>query len=86
YAWAPIGDCVHCHDYFVCGTRYSILPAISLDGVLHLDIMAHSCTSVEFQKYIDVLLDEMNLYPPHNSVLIMDNTSTHHFEGLRGLT
>ncbi|KAF8237657.1 hypothetical protein L208DRAFT_1246054, partial [Tricholoma matsutake] len=63
-----------------------ILPAISLDSVLHLNIMACSWTLVEFQKYIDVLLDEMNLYPLCNSVLIMDNTSTHHFEGLHDLT
>ena len=45
--------------------------------------MTRSWTSEEFRKYIDVLLDEMNPYPLRNSVLIMDNASTHHFEGLR---
>jgi hypothetical protein len=64
-------------------SRYSILPAISLDGVLHLDIMTRSWTSVEFRKYIDTLLDQMNPFPQRNSVLIMDNATTHHFEGLR---
>jgi hypothetical protein len=63
--------------------RYSILPAISLDGILHLDIMSRSWTAEEFRKYIDVLLDQMNPYPLRNSVLIMDNASAHHFEGLR---
>jgi len=83
YAWAPTGDRARRHDYFVRGTRYSILPAISLDGVLHLDIITHSWTAEEFRKYIDILLDQMNPYPLRNSVLIMDNASTHHFEGLR---
>jgi hypothetical protein len=63
--------------------RYSILPAISLDGVLHLDILTRSWTTEEFRKFIDALLDSMNPYPQKNSVLIMDNASTHHFDGLR---
>lgn len=63
--------------------RYSILPAISLDGFLHLDILTRSWTSEEFRKYVDVLLDNMNQYPQKNSVLVMDNASAHHFEGLR---
>lgn len=63
--------------------RYSILPAISLEGVLHLDIIAGAWTAVEFRKYVEVLQDQMNPYPQRNSVLIMDNASIHHFEGLR---
>lgn len=43
--------------------RYSILPAISLDGVLHLDIMTKSWNLVEFCQYIEVLLDNMNPFP-----------------------
>ena len=63
--------------------RYSILPAISLDGVLHLDILTRSWTGAEFERYLDVLLERMNPFPLPNSVLIMDNASTHHFEGIR---
>lgn len=63
--------------------RYSILPAISLDGVLHLDIITCAWTAEEFRRYIEVLLDQMNPYPLRNSVLIMDNASIHHFEGLQ---
>ncbi|KAI0365359.1 hypothetical protein BV20DRAFT_766922, partial [Pilatotrama ljubarskyi] len=65
--------------------RYSILPAISLDGVLHLDIITRSWTATEFEKYIDLLLDVMNPWPQRNSVLVMDNASVHHFEGLRDI-
>ncbi|KAJ3871426.1 hypothetical protein F5051DRAFT_340907, partial [Lentinula edodes] len=39
----------------------------------------------EFRNYVEVLLDNMNPYPGQNSVLIMDNSSVHHFEGLREL-
>ncbi|KAH9887619.1 hypothetical protein C8Q73DRAFT_656586, partial [Cubamyces lactineus] len=63
--------------------RYSILPAISLDGVLHLDILTHSWNATEFEKFIDVPLDNMNPWPQKNSVLVMNNASIHHFEGLR---
>lgn len=63
--------------------RYSILPAISLDGVLHLDILTCAWTAEEFQTYIGALLDRMNPYPQKNSVLVMDNVSLHHFDGLR---
>ncbi|KAJ6479790.1 hypothetical protein C8R45DRAFT_795940, partial [Mycena sanguinolenta] len=34
------------------GFRYSVLPAISLDGVLHLDIITRSWTAEEFEQYI----------------------------------
>ncbi|KAJ8461838.1 hypothetical protein ONZ45_g18152 [Pleurotus djamor] len=82
-AWAPIGTRARRHDFFVRGTRYSVLPAISLDGVLHLDIISRSWTAEEFRKYIDCLLNVMNPFPQRNSVLIMDNASTHHFDGIR---
>lgn len=63
--------------------RYSILPAISLDGVLHLDIITRSWTAEEFRSFVDILLDKMNPYPQKNSVLVLDNASTHHFDDLR---
>lgn len=65
--------------------RYSILPAISLDGVLHLDILTRSWTADEFPPFVEVLLGQMNPYPQKNSVLVLDNASAHHFDDLRGL-
>jgi hypothetical protein len=63
--------------------RYSILPAISLDGVLHIDIITRSWTAEDFHSFVDVLLDQMNPYPQKNSVLVLDNASAHHFDDLR---
>ena len=70
------------NSYVESTLRYSILPAISLDGVLHLDILTQSWTADEFCPFIEVLLGQMNPYPQNNSVLVLDNASVHHFDGL----
>ncbi|KZP12537.1 hypothetical protein FIBSPDRAFT_754756 [Athelia psychrophila] len=85
YAWAASSCRAYQWDFFVCGQRFSILPAISLDGVLHLDILTCSWTEDTFTQYVEVLLTCMNPYPLKNSMLVMDNMSQHHFEGLRDI-
>ncbi|KDQ05476.1 hypothetical protein BOTBODRAFT_122765, partial [Botryobasidium botryosum FD-172 SS1] len=54
-----------------------ILPALSLDGVLHLDIQQRSYTTTLFNRFIDGLLDNMNPFPGRNSVVVLDNCSIH---------
>ena len=44
----------HCHG------GYSILPALSLDGILTVDIIEGSFTTARFARFIDGLLDHMN--------------------------
>ena len=61
-------------DYWA---RYSILPALSLDGILSVDIVEGSFNKVRFACFIDGLLDQMNPYPLPNSVIIMDNCRIH---------
>ena len=56
---------------------YSLLPALSLDGILCLDIIEGSFNAVRFAQFIDGLLCVMNPYPGPNSVIIMDNCSIH---------
>ncbi|KAI0686018.1 hypothetical protein BC835DRAFT_1202141, partial [Cytidiella melzeri] len=63
--------------------RYSVLPAISLSGVVYLDIIARAWNAELFSRYVDNLLVMMNPYPAPNSVLVMDNVSLHHFAGIR---
>jgi hypothetical protein len=67
--------------------RYAVLPAISLDGVLQLDILTDKAwAGDEFYEFVDRLTaHKMNPYPQANSVLVMDNCSTHHVEGIREL-
>ncbi|GBE86874.1 hypothetical protein SCP_1001160 [Sparassis crispa] len=76
-AWARIGHRARRHDRFVRGKRYSVLPALSLDGVLHLDVQDHTYKAEEFNSFIDGLLDNMNPFPQPNSVIVMDNASIH---------
>ena len=97
-AWAPIGHCARRHDYFVRGKRYisfgpglapdsllcfRYLPAMSLDGILHLAIQDRPYTTTQFNSFIEALLDNMNHFPQPNSVIVMDNASIHKSQELR---
>lgn len=84
-AWAPIGERARRHDYFIRGKRYSILPALSLDGLLHLHIQDHSYTGDEFLHFVDALLNHMNPWPMPNSVVVMDNASIHKSAELKNM-
>ena len=98
--WAPVGCWSRQRDFFIRGTRYvclcypssyqwsssySILPALSLDGVLHLAVEDHPYTAREFNSFIDGLLDVMNPFPGPNSVIVMDNASIHKSWELRDM-
>ncbi|KII84378.1 hypothetical protein PLICRDRAFT_117848, partial [Plicaturopsis crispa FD-325 SS-3] len=85
YAWAPSGNRARRHDYFVRGRKYSILPALSLDGILHLDVQPRSYTSVLYNDFVSGLLDTMNPFPQRNSVVVMDNASIHKSQALQDL-
>ena len=56
---------------------YSLLPALSLEGILSLDIIEGSFNTARFAQFIDELLYVMNPYPGPNSVIVMDNCSIH---------
>jgi hypothetical protein len=57
--------------------RYSVLPAISMDGMLAVDITEGSFTAIKFGQFIDGLLSQMNQYPAPNSIIVMDNARIH---------
>jgi hypothetical protein len=65
--------------------RYSILPAISLTGVLALEVREESYTAETFSVFISRLLDRMNPFPQRNSVLVMDNASIHHSAAMQDM-
>lgn len=62
---------------------YSILPAISLDGVIHLEVIDRAFTGHEFTNFIRGVLDQMQPWPLPNSVLVMDNAPIHKVPGIR---
>ncbi|KAF7337735.1 DDE family endonuclease [Mycena sanguinolenta] len=83
-AWAIIGQRAVRKAFFCARkTVYSVLPAISLDGILWVDIVEGSFNSESFEQFIDGLLDRMNPFPGPNSVIVMDNCKIHKGENIR---
>jgi len=85
YAWSIRGERAVRHEYFVRGTKYSILPALSLDGILHLEVIDNAVTGEDFFRFIQGLLPRMNAWPLPRSVLVIDNASIHKVAGIREL-
>jgi transposase len=56
------------------------LPALSLDGILALEIIEGSFTKLTFTSFINGLLEHMNPFPKPNSVIVMDNCRIHKSE------
>lgn len=56
---------------------------MSLDGILHLEVLDHAYSGEEFALFIRGLLDQMQPWPLPNSVIIMDNASIHKVPGIR---
>lgn len=70
-------------EVFLRGTTYSILPALSLDGILHLDVLDNAITVDDFRRFLLGLLPQMNKWPLPNSVLVIDNATIHKVAGIR---
>jgi DDE superfamily endonuclease len=64
-------------QYLIVIIRYSMLPALAIDGILHLSVVEGSHNGETFENFVDGLLDKMNPYPNPKSVLVMDNASIH---------
>jgi hypothetical protein len=61
----------------ICPTsRFSILPALSLDGLVHIDIRKGAYRRKSFRRFICDLLVEMNPFLGPNLV-ILDNVAIH---------
>jgi hypothetical protein len=63
--------------------RYSVLPALSLGGILYSNIVEGSFNTESFTDFIKGLLDQMQPYPAQNSVIVMDNCRIHHAPAIR---
>lgn len=59
-------------------SRWSILPAIGINGYLEYEIYHGSFNSERFENFVKKLLRKMNPFPGPRSVLVMDNVATHH--------
>ncbi|KAI0358048.1 hypothetical protein OH77DRAFT_1381588, partial [Trametes cingulata] len=61
------------------------LPALSLDGVLHLKVVEGPFTTARFADFIAGLLDRMNPFPGSNSVVVMDRCRMHKADLIVGM-
>ena len=59
-----------------------MLPALSLNGILHLDVVENAVTGTTFRHFVEGLLPRMNKWPLPNSVLVVNNTSIHKVDGI----
>ena len=85
YAWSRRGERASRHEFQFRGTKYTILPALSLDGILHLEVVENAVTGDVFRRFLEGLLPHMNKWPLPNSVLVIDNASIHKVAGIREL-
>jgi len=83
--WAFTGMRAHKSCKFVRGTRYSLLPAITIDGIIYSHIKVGGYNGEEFLEYLDGLTAQMNPYPGPRSVLVIDNCRIHHVLGVEEL-
>ena len=61
-----------------------MLPALSLDGILALEVLDHSYTAEDFSEFTTSrLLDRMSPWPAANSVIVLDNASIYKSDHLR---
>jgi antirestriction protein len=66
-------------------SRYSVLPALTMDGIIYHHTTRGSFDGDSFQHFLAGLLKVMNPYPQERSVLVMDNCAIHHVEGVAEL-
>lgn len=50
---------------------------MSMDGILYLNIQNTLYTYETYNDFVDTLLEVMNPFSQHNSILVMDNASIH---------
>src|ERR1700683_1523345 len=68
-----------------CLSSYSLLPTITVDGLIYSHIKVGGYNGAEFLEYLFGLTAQMNLYPAPCSVLVIDNCRIHHVFGVEEL-
>jgi len=83
--WAYRGQRAKKRANFVRGKRYSILPAISMNGIIYSHIKLGGYDGDEFLYFLEGLVERMNPYLGPESVLVIDNCRIHHVPGVQEL-
>ena len=83
YTWSIRGERASRFEFSLRGQNYFLLPALSLDGIFHLEVVENAVTGDDFLRFVQGLLPKMNKWPLPNSVLVIDNASIHNVAGIR---
>ncbi|TDL16344.1 hypothetical protein BD410DRAFT_731465, partial [Rickenella mellea] len=63
--------------------RYSVLPALTSEGIVGLDIFEGSVNKERFIQFLSQQAPRMTPFPGPRSVVIIDNCAIHHDEEVR---
>jgi hypothetical protein len=72
----------HSYDHL---NRISLLPALSLDGIVYFIVKEGSHNAASFATFVDGLLYHMNPFPHPKSVLVIDNAGIHKAPEIRAM-
>jgi transposase len=81
FGWSPRGFPCRVRRINIKSKRWSILPALSQDGYIAVDMFQGSYNGDRFKSFVSChVLPKMNPWPLPRSVIIVDNASTHNHE------
>jgi transposase len=86
YGWGPVNTPVELVYSFKRSERWSLLPAMTVDGYLCYAIFQGAITSEIMENFLEFeVLPHCNAYPARNSVIVLDNASIHRSARVREL-
>ena len=85
WGWSMKGIPCRVKQSSLRSNRWSVLPAIGVNGYLDYEVFHGSFNSERFENFIQRLLQKMTAFSGPRSVLVMDNVSAHHSPWVREL-
>nr|GAT48928.1 transposase domain-containing protein [Mycena chlorophos] len=82
--WAELGRVCVRRATWIRGQRFSMLPALTSDGIAALDIFEGSVTKDRFLGFLEQQIAPiLTPFPGPRSVVVLDNCAIHHDEDVR---
>jgi transposase len=86
YGWSPRNEPVELTYSFKRSERWSLLPALTINGYLSYTIFQGAITSELMEEFLEYqVLPYCNPHPAPNSVIVLDNASIHRSARIRQL-
>ncbi|QRV80718.1 DDE superfamily endonuclease [Ceratobasidium sp. AG-Ba] len=85
--WAPAGHSYIQHDLVFRGIRYTLLPALTTDGIVALEMFEGTVDRERFWNFIREqiapILNPFSMDGAKRSIVVLDNCAIHHGEEIR---